>query len=61
MRWKGLWDKNSDNLYSLDQLLPVEEFAFSQCERYDDRVRKYKKKLDGAREAVKGIKVFKNE
>ena len=27
IRWKGLWDKNSDNLYSLNQLLPQEEFA----------------------------------
>ena len=61
MRWKGLWDKNSDKLYSLDQLLPVEEFALSQQQRYDDRVTKYRKKLDGAREAIKQIKIFKNQ
>ena len=60
MRWKGLWDKNSDKLYSLDQLLPQEEFALRQQQRYDDRVTKYRKKLDGAREAIKQIKVFKN-
>ena len=25
IRWKGLWDRNSDKLYTLDQLLPYDD------------------------------------
>ena len=58
MRWKGLWDKNSDKLYSLDQLLPQEEFTLRHQQNHEERMWKYRKKLDGAREAMEKTKNF---
>ena len=52
IRWKGLWDKNSDNLYALDQLLPQSKFKGEDEEQYKERKAKYVKLFKQARDAI---------
>ena len=52
IRWKGLWDKNSDKLYALDQLLPASEFEKEDKALFDSKIRKYAKLWNGAKQAL---------
>ena len=52
IKWKGLTDKNSDELYAPKQLLPQSDYDMRDREIFEKRVSKYRKLLDGA----KGIK-----
>ena len=46
IRWKGLWDKNSNKLYSLDQLLPGDEHTIRYRLPNENRAKKYKALFD---------------
>ena len=52
IRWKGLWDKNSDNLYAVDQLLPQSKYKSEDEEGYMERKSKYVKLFEQARDAI---------
>ena len=52
IRWKGLWDKNSDNLYALDQLLPQSKFKGEDEKCYKERKTKYVKLFIDAKQAI---------
>ena len=52
IRWKGLWDKNSDNLYALNQLLPQSKFKGEDEEQFMQRKTKYVKLFEQARDAI---------
>ena len=53
IRWKGLYDKNSDKLYALKQLLPQSDYDMRDREIFERRVSKYRKLLDEAKEGIK--------
>ena len=53
IKWKGLYDKNSDKLYAHKQLLPQSDYEAEHREIFERRVTKYRKLLDGAREGIK--------
>ena len=53
IRWKGLYDKNSDKLYTPKQLLPQSDYDTGDREIFERRVTKYRKLLDGAKEGIK--------
>ena len=52
IRWKGLWDKNSDKLHAIDQLLPVSEFEKEDKALFNSKIRKYAKLWNGAKQAL---------
>ena len=52
IRWKGLWDKNSDKLYALNQLLPYDDKYKKDEEKFEAKMTKYMKLLNGARLAT---------
>ena len=41
IRWKGLWDKNSDKLYAPDQLLPEEEYKSKHKTKFDAQMQRF--------------------
>ena len=49
IKWKGLWDKNSDKLYAPDQLLPEEEYKRKHKTVYDAQMRRFGKLYEQAR------------
>ena len=53
IRWKGLYDKNSDKLYAPKQLLPQSDYDMKDREIFERHVSKYRKLLDGAKEGIK--------
>ena len=53
MRWKGLWDKNSDKLYAPDQLLPEEEYKRKHKAVYDAQMRRFGDLYEQARKVMK--------
>ena len=52
IKWKGLYDKNSDKLYAPKQLLPQSDYDARDREIFERRVSKYRKLLDGAKEEL---------
>ena len=54
IRWKGLWDKNSDILYALDQLLPQSKFKGEDEKQFMERKSKYVKLFEKAKQATMG-------
>ena len=52
IRWKGLWDKNSDKLYALDQLLPATEYEKEDKAVFNAKMTKYARLWNGAKEAL---------
>ena len=54
IKWKGVWDKNSDNLYALDQLLPQSKFKGEDEKQFMERKAKYVKLFEQARDATMG-------
>ena len=54
IRWKGLWDKNSDNLYALDQLLPQSKYKGEDEKWFMERKSKYVKLFKDAKQAIMG-------
>ena len=53
IRWKGLYDMNSDKLYAAKQLLPQSNYDAGSKEIFNRRVSKYRKLLDDAKEVIK--------
>ena len=53
IKMKGLYDKNSDKLYTPKQLLPQSDYDAVHKEIFERRVTKYRKLLDGAKEGIK--------
>ena len=52
IRWKGLLDKNRDNLYAIDQLLPQSKFKGEDEKQFLERKSKYVKLFEQARQAI---------
>ena len=52
IRWKGLWDKNSDKWYALDQLLPATEYEKEDKAVFNAKMTKYARLWNGAKEAL---------
>ena len=53
IKWKGLYDKNSDKLYASKQLLPQSDYDMRDREIFERRTSKYRKLLDGTKEGIK--------
>ena len=53
IRWKGLWDKNSNNLYAPDQLLPEEEYKSKHKSRYDAQMQRFEDLYEQAKKVMK--------
>ena len=52
IRWKGLYDKNSDIQYAPRQLIPKSYYEQHFERREDNRVIKFRKLLDGAKKKM---------
>ena len=52
IRWKGLYDKNSDMQYAPRQLIPNSYFDQHFERREDNRASKYRKLMDGAKKKI---------
>ena len=52
IRWKGLTDKNSGNLYAPKQLLPQSDYNVRDKEIFEKRVTKHRKLLDVAKQGI---------
>ena len=55
IRWKGLWDKNSDKLYAPDQLLPEEEYKGKHKSKYDAQMQRFGDLYEQAKKVMKLI------
>ena len=53
IRWKGLWDKNSDKLYAPDQLLPEEEYKRKHKTKYDAQMQRFGDLYEQAKKVMK--------
>ena len=53
IRWKGLWDKNSDKLYAPDQLLPEEEYKRKHKGVFDAQMQRFGDLYEQARKVMK--------
>ena len=53
IRWKGLWDKNSDKLYAPDQLLPEEEYKRKHKEEFDAQMQRFGDLYEQAKKVMK--------
>ena len=53
IRWKGLWDKNSDKLYAPDQLLPENEYKRKHKGVYDAQMRRFGDLYEQAKKVMK--------
>ena len=53
IKWKGLWDKNSDKLYAPDQLLPEEEYKRKHKTLYDTQMQRFGELYEQARKIMK--------
>ena len=53
IRWKGLWDKNSDKLYVPDQLLPEEEYKSKHKSKYDAQMQRFGDLYEQAKKIIK--------
>ena len=53
IRWKGLWDKNSDKLYAPDQLLPEGESKRKHKAVYDTQMRRFGDLYEQAKKVMK--------
>ena len=52
IRWKGLYDKNSDMQYAPRQLIPKSYYEQHFERREDNRAIKFRKMLDGAKKKL---------
>ena len=52
IKWVGLYNKNSDKLYALKQLLPQSDYDLRDREIFERRILKHRKLLDGAKEGI---------
>ena len=52
IRWKGLYDKNSDIQYAPRQLIPKSYYEQHFERREDNRAQKFRKLLDGAKKKL---------
>ena len=43
IKWKGLWDKNSNKMYALDQLLLEEQYKRKHKDEFEGKMTKYRK------------------
>ena len=53
IRWKGLWDKNSDKLYAPDQLLPEDEYKRKHKTKYDAQMQRFGDLYEQAKKVMK--------
>ena len=53
IRWKGLWDKNSDKLYAPDQLLPEEEYKRKHKGVFDAQMQRFGDLYEQAKKVMK--------
>ena len=53
IRWKGLWDKNSDKLYAPDQLLPEEEYKSKHEEEFNAQMQRFGDLYEQAKKVMK--------
>ena len=61
IRWKGLYDKNSDIQYAPRQLIPKSYYEQHFERREDNRAIKFRKMLDGAKKKLIFKKNFTTE
>ena len=55
IRWKGLYDKNSDMQYAPRQLIPKTHYEEHFARREENRASKFRKLLDGAKKELSEI------
>ena len=58
IRWAGLYDKNSDLQYAPRQLIQKSHYEEHFERREEDRVSKFRKLLDGAKEGINYLSDF---